>query len=46
MRRDTLLQAVVQGRAVEGFWKETVFPTLERIAKYGADMLTSTITPK
>lgn len=37
-RRETLLQALMDDR-VRGFWKETLFPKIKDLVRYGADSM-------
>lgn len=36
-RRETLMGDMLEGRAIQGFWSETLFPKLKELIKYGAD---------
>jgi len=38
-RRDMLLEQIIMGRVVSGFMKETLFPTVKDLIRYGADQL-------
>lgn len=38
-KRELMLQQILEGKIVAGFWNETLFPGIKDIIRYGADWL-------